>query len=133
MEATKIRPAVKVENLGFNDPEFAADSSHVAQATLTNPTGKEFTYTTELYLDVTKVATSGVSVPFAIPAGGSIPVDFTVVMPAVEGTYHVYVDVFCADAITSDNPTGLIAHYQATEDITIVISPAIDIGVISWA
>jgi hypothetical protein len=124
MEATKIRPAVKVEDLGFNDPEFEAGSSHVAQATLTNPTGKEFTYTTELYLDVTKVATSGVSAPFTIPAGGSTTVAYTVVMPAVEGTYHVYLDVWVG--------TELIAHYQATEDITIVISPKVTIGPIIW-
>lgn len=126
MEGLMVKPQVKVEKLEFSpgDPEFESGSSHVARATLSNPTEKEFTYTTELYLDVTKVATSGVSSPFAIPAGGSLPVDYTVPMPAVEGEYEVYLDVWVG--------TELIAHYKATENVVIAISPAVEIGIITW-
>jgi len=124
MKGIAVKPQVKVENLGFNDPEFEAGSTHVARATLTNPTTKQFTYTVELYLDVTKVATSGVGT-VTIPAGGSQDVDFTVTMPSYEGgPWHVYLDVWV--------DTELIAHYQATEDVSTVITPAIEIGPITW-
>ncbi|GAI20931.1 unnamed protein product, partial [marine sediment metagenome] len=60
MEALKVKPLIKVEKLGMEDPTFEAGAVRVATARLTNPTAKEFTYTTELYLGVTKVVTSGV-------------------------------------------------------------------------
>lgn len=124
MEAVKIRPQVKVEELEGLDPQFEAGSVHVARATLTNPTAKEFTYTTELYLGVTKVATSGVGAPFAIPAGGSVDVNYTVTMPLAEAEHEVYLDVWVG--------TELLAHYKATENIIITISPAIEVGPIIW-
>ncbi len=124
MEVVKIRPLVKVELLESNDPTFGAGSVHSATARLTNPTGKEFTYTTELYLGVTKVATSGVGAPFAIPAGGSVDVNYTVTMPLAEAEYEVYLDVLVG--------TELLAHYKATENIIIAISPAIEVGPIIW-
>jgi len=119
-----VKPQVKVENLGFNDPEFETGSTHTARATLTNPTTKQFTYQVELYLDVTKVASSGVG-SVTIPAGGSVDVDFTVTMPSFEGgPWHVYLDAVV--------DTELIAHYQATEDVSTIISPAIEIGEPVW-
>lgn len=124
MEALKIRPQVKVEELEGLDPTFEAGSVHTATARLTNPTAKEFTYTTELYLGVTKVATSGVGAPFAIPAGGSVDVNYTVTMPLAEGEHEVYLDVWVG--------TELLAHYKATENIIITISPAIEVGPIIW-
>lgn len=123
MEALKIRPEAVVDKLEL-DPTFDAGSSHIARATLTNPTAKEFTYALELYLDVTKVATSGV-VNVTIPAGASQYVDFTIVMPSVEGDYQPYLDVWVG--------TELIAHYIATELVTIDVTPAIEIGLITWA
>jgi len=124
MRVLTIEPRVKVESLGFNDPVFEAGSTHVARATLTNPTTKQFTYRVELYLDVTKVATSGAG-SVTIPAGGSQNVDFTVTMPSYEGgPWHVYLDVWVV--------TELIAHYQAAEDVSTVISPIIQIGTITW-
>jgi len=119
----EIKPQVKVEKLEAADPTFEAGSTHTARATLTNPTLKQFTYDVELYLGATKEATSGVG-SITIPAGGSQDVDFTAIMPTTEGTYPVYLDVRVAGE--------LIAHYQATEDVAIEISPAIDIGTISW-
>ncbi|GAI60139.1 unnamed protein product, partial [marine sediment metagenome] len=125
MQATLIKPMVKVEKLEL-DPNFEAGSTHAARATLTNPTAKEFTYDVELYLDVTKVASASGSV--TIPAGSSLDVDFTVVMPVAEGTFHVYLDVWVG--------TELLVHHEALphaeKDVTIVISPLIEVGPITW-
>lgn len=124
MEVLKAKPQIKVEKLEMLDPTFEAGSSHTAVATLTNPTTKEFIYTTELYLGVTKVATSG-SGTVTIPAGGSVNVNYTIIMPLVEGEYEVYLDVWSAGE--------LLAHYLATENIIIAITPAITVGPITWA
>lgn len=124
MEAVMVKPQVKVEALGSNDPTFEAGSTHIAAATLTNPTTKQFTYTTELYLDVSKVATSGVG-SVTIPAGGSVTMNYTVTMPLVEGEYEVYLDVWVG--------TELIAHYKATVNVIVAISPVIVVGPITWA
>lgn len=121
----EVKPQVKVEKLelGEKDPTFTVGSVHTARATLTNPTTKQFTYDPELYLGAAKAATSGVG-SVTIPAGGSQSVDFTVTMPTVEATYPVYLDVSVAGE--------LIAHYQATEDVVIAITPAIVVGPITW-
>ena len=119
-----IKPLVKVESLEMEDPTFEGGSSRTASAVLTNPTTREFTYTTELYLGVTKVVTSGAGA-VTIPAGGSITVNYTVVMPIVEAEYEVYLDVWVG--------TELIAHYKATVNVVIAISPAITVGPITWA
>ncbi len=121
MKALMIKPLVKVESLEL-DPEFEAGSVHTARATLTNPTTKDFTYTVELYLDVTKVASASGTV--IIPAGGSVNVDFTVAMPLIEGSYEVYLDAWYG--------TELLKHYHDPEKVTIAISPAIEIGIITW-
>ena len=129
MEA--VLPMIKVEKLEIEgleaDPTFEAGSIHTARATLTNPTAKEFTYSVELYLDVTKVASASGSV--TIPAGGTLDVDFTLTMPLIEGTFHVYLDVWVG--------ADLIVHHEAlphaTQDVTLVISPDIVIGPIIWA
>lgn len=131
MEATMIRPQVKVEKLEGLDPEFEGGSTHTATATLTNPTAKQFTYTTELYFDVTKVASSGTG-SITIPAGASQAMDYTIIVPIVEGEYEPFLDVFCVDAITAENPTGLVAHYKAVENVVIAISPVIEVGPITW-
>ena len=118
-----IKPQVKVERLEMADPTFEAGVTRTASATLTNPTAKQFTYTVELYLGVTRVATSGQGT-VTIPAGGSVNVNFIVVMPLVEGSYPVYLDVWHEDT--------LLKHYQATVDVVIQISPAIEVGPITW-
>lgn len=120
-----IKPQVEARSLESNDPAFEGGSSHSATAVLTNPTAKEFTYTTELYFGVTKVATSGVSAPIVIPAGGSVTMSYPIVVPTVEGEYEVYLDVWVG--------TELIAHYKATESVVVTIGPAIDVGPIIWA
>lgn len=119
----EVKPQIKVKKLEVGDPTFQADATHTARALLTNPTAKQFTYGVELYLGAAKVATSGVG-SVTIPAGGSQYVDFTVKMPSVEGTHHVYLDVSVADE--------LLVHYQATEDVTVQISAAIVVGPITW-
>lgn len=123
MEAVMVKPQVEAKVLWAEDPTFEAGSTHVAAAILTNPTAKEFTYTTELYLGVTKAATSGVG-SVAIPAGGSVTMNYTVPMPLVEGEYEVYLDVWVG--------TELIAHYKATVNVIITISPIIEVGPIIW-
>ena len=56
----KIKAQVEMKGLEALDPTFEAGSAHTARATITNPTGQQWTYDLELYLGVTKVATSGV-------------------------------------------------------------------------
>lgn len=118
-----MKPLVVVESLEMGDPTFDGGISKTAKATLTNPTAKQFTYSVELYLGITKAATSGVG-SVVIPAGGSLEVSFTLVTPVVEVSYPVFLDVSVAGA--------LLAHYQATENVTIVISPGIIVGPITW-
>jgi hypothetical protein len=118
-----MKPQVKVELLEMEDPTFEAGSSHSAKARLTNPTAKQFTYTAELYLRVDKAATSGVG-QVTIPAGGYVDVTFNLVMPAAEASYPVYLDVW--------SDSTLLKHYQGTENVTIAITPAIEVGPITW-
>lgn len=118
-----MNPQIRVELLLAEDPTFQSGSSHSAVAQLSNPTIKEFTYTTELYLGVTKAATSGIG-SVTIAAGASASVNYPVIMPIPEGDYDVYLDVWVG--------TELIAHYKATEKVTIEVSPAVEIGIITW-
>ena len=119
----KIKAQLKVEKLESVDPTFEAGSVHTARATITNPTSQDWIYDLELYLGVTKVATSGVG-SIGIGAGASQVIDFTLTMPEAEGNWDVYLD-----AIVEDE---LIAHYKATEPVTIEITPAITVGPITW-
>lgn len=100
---------VKVEKLEMKDPILEIGSLRTAKSLITNPTGKEFTYFLDLYLDVIKVASASGHV--TIPAFGSLNVDFTLRMPLTEATYHVYLDAYVG--------TELLKHYQATEDVTL--------------
>lgn len=118
-----IKPQVKIEKLEMLDPTFEAGVVKTARAQLRNPTAKEFTYTVELYLGITKAATSGQGT-VTIGAGQSKTVDFTLAMPAIEGAYPVYLEVRSADEI--------LTLYQATENVTVVIAPQIEVGPITW-
>jgi hypothetical protein len=118
-----MKPQVQVELLEMGDPTFEAGVSKTARARLTNPTAKQFTYSVELYLGVTKAATSGVD-QVTIAAGGYADVNFTLVMPLVESSYLVFLDVWY--------DTTLLKHYQGTENVVIAISPAIEVGPITW-
>ena len=119
-----VIPAIKVEALEASDPTFEAGVTRTATALMTNPTGAQFTYAAELYLGVTKASSSG-DLVFTIPAGGSMSVNFPIVMPLTVGVYEVYLDVKQANA--------LLAHFRATENVTIEISPVIIVGPITWA
>jgi hypothetical protein len=118
-----MRPQVQAELLEMGDPTFNAGETKTARARLANPTAKQFTYSVELYLGVAKVATSGVG-QITIPAGGYIDVNFAVVMPAAEGSYPAFLDVW--------SDSALLKHYQATENVVITIAPAIEVGPITW-
>ncbi len=117
------RSKVKVQWLESEDPTFEGGEARTAIASMTNPTAKAFSYTAELYLDITKVASSGV-IAFNLAAGGTKPISFPVTMPLAEGTFPVYLDVLVAGV--------LVGAYQAIEDVIIVISPGIVIGPIIW-
>ena len=118
-----MKPQVKIEMLEMEDPTFEAGVLKTARARLTNPTAKQFTYTVELYLGVAKAATSGVST-VTIAAGGYVDAYFPVVMPLVEASYPVFLDVW--------QDTTLLKHYQATENVQVTISAAIEVGPIIW-
>ena len=117
------KPKVEVKLLEMEDPTFEGGSVKVATAVLTNTTTVPWTYAVELYLGITKAATSGVGT-VTIPAGASSSVNFTVTMPTAEASYPVYIDVLVVGE--------LIAHYLATEPSVIEVSPAVDIGDIVW-
>jgi len=119
-----MRPQVKVERLEMEDPTFDGGVAKVAKAMMSNPTTKELTYTAELYLGVTKAATSGAG-QVTIPAGGSQEVQFGITTPLVEGEYWPFLDIWCEGV--------LLKHYQATELVTIAVVPAIVVGPITWA
>ena len=119
----KIEVQLKVEKLESVDPTFEAGSLHTARATVTNPTSHDWTYDLELYLGVTKVATSGVG-SIAIGTGASQVIDFILTMPEAEGNWDVYLD-----AIVDGE---LIAHYKATEPVVVEITPAVVVGPITW-
>ena len=59
-----------------------------------------------------------------IPANSYLDVNFTVVMPLVEGSYLVFLDVW--------HEGTLLKHNQATENVVIQISVAIEVGPITW-
>lgn len=122
MTLVEVKPAIDIKDLDL-DPIFEGGSPHIASALMSNPTAKEFTYVTELYLGITRAATSGVG-SVTIPAGGSATVAFPIIAPAVEGTYGVWLDVHVG--------LDLIKHYKATEDVVVEVSPAIDIDFIGW-
>ena len=105
----------------LDDPEFEGGSIHIATVQMTNPTTKAFTYVVTLYLGLSAVVSAQAIVN--IPAGGSAAPQFQIAMPTTEGTYPVFLDVD-VDGVN-------IVHYQAA-DITISVSPAIDIGDIIW-
>jgi len=97
-------------------PQFSPGEVKTAIAPMSNPTGRGFNYTAELYLGLPKVASSGV-ISFNLAAGEARNISFPVTMPSAEGTYPVYLDVFSNDQ--------LIGAYQATEDVEI-IQPVLD-------
>ncbi|MFC1910553.1 hypothetical protein ACFLXC_04635 [Chloroflexota bacterium] len=118
-----MEPQLKVEMLEMEYPTFDAGATKTATARLTNLTAKQFTYSVELYLGVSRAATSGVNM-VTVPAGSYADAYFSVVMPLVEGSYPVFLDVWYEGV--------LLRHFQATENVVIQISPVIEVGPIIW-
>lgn len=113
---------IKVRALSWEhkDPTFSTGETHTATATLTNTTGQALTITTELFLDVAKVATSGRSTTFTLNAGQSLQVNFKVTMPsAAGGPYHVYLGVW--------SDSNLLTLYQASDDVSVAAPAATEI------
>ncbi|MBA7542449.1 hypothetical protein ES705_34770 [subsurface metagenome] len=106
-------------------PQFAPGEAKTAIAPITvKPAG--LSCEAEVFLgpnEATKVATSG-RIPF-VSTGLSQDVHLPIAMPAAEGTYHVYVDVYAEDY--------LIAAYQAIEDVVIALPMANLYGVVTDA
>lgn len=90
-------------------PTFNQNVTKTAVAEMTNPSGRDLSYSAELYLGLQKVATSSKS--FAISAYSSQFVRFPITMPGIAGTYPVYLDIF-----SEGRPIGA---YQS-EDVTII-------------
>jgi len=110
--------------------EFAPGESKTAIAPIkVSPAG--LSCEAEIFLgpdEATKVATSG-RIPFT-STGYSQNVHLPVAMPAAEGTYYVYIDVY-AEGL-------LIGAYQAVEDVIIeelleITDPSISRFSISWS
>lgn len=118
-----IKAQVKIEKLEMLDPTFEAGVVKTARAQLRNPTSKEFTYTVDLFLGITKAATSGQGT-VTIGAGQSKTVDFALAMPGAEGAYPVYLEVRANGE--------LLTLYQSTENVIITITPQIEVGPITW-
>lgn len=94
-------------------PQFAPGESKTAIAPImVKPSG--LNCEAEIFLgpdDMTKVVTSGMR-PF-VSTGVSQDVSFPIVMPTVEGIYHVFIDVYAEGY--------LIAAYKAIEDVVIAV------------
>lgn len=112
-----------VTAIHMEDPTFEVGVAKVATAQITNTGAVEFVYTFELYLGVSKTATSGV-ITATMPAGSTVPVIFPITMPLVEGDYPVYLDVW--------HEATLLVHGQASENVVIEATPGVDIGDITW-
>lgn len=120
----EVQPAIIAELQDAEDPTFEAGSVHTAQALLTNPTTKAWTYSLELYLGLLKAASAVGQITIA--AGASENVIFTITMPLAEGDYPVFLDVTVAGYPT------FLEHKEGTELVTVSISPQIEIGPIIW-
>jgi len=92
-------------------PTYLSGVGKTVTVSVTNPTGKSFVYTAELYLGLLKAASSGV-ITFTLAAGETRDISYPVAMPSEAGTYPVFLDVHVAGQ--------LIGAFQATEDVIIL-------------
>ncbi len=121
---------ILVKELEMEDPTFESASAHVATATFQNPKTSSFDFTAELYLGKsvgTKTVTSGVK-SFTLGAGATKSVDFSVNMPTLSiptDAYHVYLEVKQAGVV--------LITFVATEDVTVIVTPGINVTTITWA
>jgi len=120
---------ILVRSLEMEDPTFESATPHVATATFQNPKTASFDFTAELYLGKalgTKTVTSGPKT-FSLAAGATAPVTFSVNMPTLaiqSDAYHVYLEVKQAGVV--------LITFVATDDVTVIVSPAINVTQITW-
>ena len=91
-------------------PQFQLGEAKTARITMRNPTGSALNYRTALYMGVDQVVMAEAN--FTLAAGESRDISLPATMPVQIGQYPVYISVFSANT--------LIAHYRATEDVTVV-------------
>jgi len=120
---------ILVKSMEMEDPTFESATVHVATATFQNPKTSSFDYTAELYLGKTvgtKTVTSGVKT-FTVAAGGTKAVAFSVNMPTLtipSDVYHVYLEI--------KHLGTLLITFVATDDVTVIVTPAINVTTITW-
>ncbi len=104
-------------------PQFIEGESKTATILFSNPTEVTFDYSVVVYLGVNAVVSS--LQEFNLVSGQQKSVDFSLNMPAVAGTYEVFIDVYVGGI--------LLKHYQANESIVIIVAPVSDPGYINFA
>jgi hypothetical protein len=122
--------AVKVKQVEMKDPTFGDGNIQTARVVFQNPKASSLTYSAELYLGKQigdKKATSGIKT-FTVAAGGQQTVDFPVTMPLISSSqesYKVYVPVSVGGT--------LLVTYVATEEVVVVLQPAVNVIGITWS
>ena len=95
---------------GKHNPGFPPGSVQTAVAELLNPTSSILPYSGHLCLGEPRVVCTGTKY-FNIDAGATKNVNFQILMPTVEGTYPVHLDIFSNDQLLID--------YRADESVVI--------------
>ncbi|MBA7506485.1 hypothetical protein ES706_05176 [subsurface metagenome] len=90
-------------------PQFSPEESKTARVPMTNPTGKAFDYVADLYMGTNLALMAETS--FHLEALESKNISLPITMPAVTGTYPVYIGVFSGGVN--------IGLWRATEDVVI--------------
>ncbi len=91
---------------------FIAGSVHTARARVRNPSSYSYSYDAKLYLGRhSGEESASATASFSLDPGQEKYIDFSVTMPTLPDTYHVYLNVYQEGA--------LIGAYQAFEDVTI--------------
>lgn len=91
-------------------PQFSAGAVKTAKITLTNPKAKATSYNGILFMGTNMMLMA--ETPFSLNPGQSKEVSFSVKMPAVVGTYPVYIGAF-------SNNVLIPPYYNAREDVVI--------------
>jgi len=108
-----IAPAISIGAITWDrsPPDFAPGSTHIASVTMKNPTTRAWDYNGALLMGTNEVVMAEVS--FHLNSGESKEISFSVVMPTVEGSYPIYLDV---------SSGGQLLAHQAAGSVTLTYS-----------